>query len=1471
MSGTDLTSGADRDPVEVLAEEFVERQRRGERPSLSEYTGKYPDLAERIRDVFSALLLIEQISPPSEGPQSREGAAPARARDHIISTMSRLGDFRILREVGRGGMGVVYEAVQESLGRHVALKILSLTGRLSSTQVERFQLEARSAARLHHGNIVPVHGVGEHEGVHYYAMQFIAGHGLDRILDDLRRLRVMGLRSTGPRWGDRQLCPTADRSGSMELTRSLVTGVFEQVSQAAGGASVCASPPTVPRMVDETITDYRLTADEPTCTSQPHSFEPARPPADSARRASPDPTPPETSSRSLTAKGQFYRSMARIGLQVADALAYAHQQGVLHRDIKPSNLLLDAAGTIWVTDFGLAKLEGSDGPTRTGEIVGTVRYMAPERFDGWSDRRSDVYSLGATLYELLTLNPLFPRASHGELIQKVLHDAPDLPRKLDPNVPRDLETIVLKAIAKEPGSRYPTAQALGEDLRRFLEDRPIRARRSTALEQLWRWCRRNPLLAAAFSTAAAAVVTLAIVSTAMAWKFREQRDHVRQSEGQEHLARIAERHQLFQALFDRARAQRYSRQRGQRFDSLSALDRAVAIAHDLKLPTERFDQLRDEAIACLALPDLRPEPGSRIIARPAGVARVAFDPTLTRYALRFKDGTISVRRVADDEEVAHFQVRGDRDFFVLCFSPNGRYLATNHYPDHGVTVWDVGRRSVLIADPGPLSAAAAQFSPDSRRFAIAREDGELLIYELATGQPRRRWRIPGVKNLAFSPDGAELAAIENASTPPTCRIVATATGRLVRSIVLQTIGSVAWSPDGLTLATPDNDRKIYLWDAATGQPRETLEGHSNAGILAGFHPLSTLLASNGWEARLRLWDPILGRSWLSEPGASVIDGHFSHDGRVVLSLGERLTTFQVEPALEYRALRSSSTGPFPLERPAIRHDGRVLAVGARNGVVLWDLARSAELGFLPIGYTPHLRFDASGDLLTSGRAGVWQWPVRLDPHRGEFRLGPSRPLPLQSAGCELAADRLGWVVASAVMDSASVCTADRVIQLRSLQDVRSVAVSPDGQWVATGSHGRNGAQVFSVRDAKRVADLAIEGLVRVEFSPDGQWLMTTSPPCRLWKVGTWREPLEIGGQGLCFSPAGRLLAAKDEDQVLRLVETETGRTVARLTSPDLGDVSGAAFSPDGSRLAVNNSSRPVVQVWNLRSIRNHLHGIGLDWDRPAYSGDDPAGSEAPPLPPLQVDFGSLADELELFNEPFEAVLKRCTARLKRDPSDAHAHELRARALVHLRRFPEAIEAVTNAIRLRPGDADVRALRGQLRGHLGQHELAIDDLEAARRLAPDDRLRSVRVAEVCTARAWVLATGPAPGRDLERALALARRAVDLSPWDADCASALGVALYRAGQYAESITMLERSLGACRGEPSPCDLYFLAMAHHRLRHAALARARYHDAVRWMQNHPAPSERRAGELAAFRAEAERVLAGSADDLPDEVFAPR
>ena len=226
--------------------------------------------------------------------------------------------------------------------------------------------------------------------------------------------------------------------------------------------------------------------------------------ADSLARSDPDRT--------------FFRSVARIGLQVAEALEYANRQGVLHRDVKPSNLLLDPKGNVWVADFGLAKAADAEDITHSGDIVGTVRYMAPERFAGKCDARSDVYALGLTLYELLALRPAFEASDRHELMRRVMSDEPQRLRGPVPNIPRDLETIIQKAIAREPIERYPSAAALAEDLQRFLDDKPIKARRVTPVEQAWRWARRNPAVA---TLAAGLLVALVVGLVGVTWQWRQ--------------------------------------------------------------------------------------------------------------------------------------------------------------------------------------------------------------------------------------------------------------------------------------------------------------------------------------------------------------------------------------------------------------------------------------------------------------------------------------------------------------------------------------------------------------------------------------------------------------------------------------------------------------------------------------------------------------------------------------------------------------------------------------------------------------------------------------------------------------------------------------------------------------------------------------------------------------------------------------
>ncbi len=1334
------------DPVDELAEQYLIRRRRGEHPTPEEYAARYPEHAARILELFPALELIEGLKPTA----SDQNGSSGDASDGVAPASGdlrprRLGDYTLLREIGRGGMGIIYEAEHQSLKSHVALKVMHSRFRADRGYVRRFQTEARSAAKLHHTNIVPVFDYGEQDGVCYYAMQCIVGVGLERVLDDVRRLRAAANPDTGASTGGagQGTLISAGASPLTGISSGLLTGRF-------------GDAPTVPLgAASDSLASSGATSSGSSGAG--------------ASRSASAPSGGGVGSASSTFARQpdsvYFREIARLGAQVADALDYAHRQGVIHRDIKPSNLLLDTQGNVWVTDFGLAKLVAADELSQSHDLVGTLRFMAPERFQGATSPLGDVYSLGATLYELLTLKPAFAERDQARLIDEITHEPPPPLRQHDSRIPRDLETLVLKALAKDAKDRFGSAGELGDELRRYLDSRPILARPAGPVERLWRWCKRSPGLAAASIGAALLAATLVIGSTLTAWTLRRDNERIQSADRKM-------RENLLDSLTAQAQARRLSRRVGQRFESLDALAQAAAIARELKLPADRFDLLRDEAIACLALPDLKRT--GRVIHRPLDVILTAFDSTLTRYALRFRDGTIRVRHLADDEEIARFEARGDREISVFGFSPDGRYLATTQFPGHALTVWDIDCRAVAVNDERPVPWGAAHFSSDSRRIALIHDDGDVLVYDLAAGRQSSRWHMPNSTNLAFGTDGTQIAVTQNEPGNPNCRILESATGRLVRSIKLPSAGDrPAWSLDGATLATPCADLKIYLWDPATGARKATLEGHTNSGLRVAFHPAGTLVASNGWEVQLRLWDAVLGRPMLSLSDSS--GPEFSPDGRIVVALENELTTYQVDPALEYRTLAHPFGEPVFYWRASIRRDGRVLALGTDRGVALWDLARGSELPFLPIGRTWYALFEASGDLLTlpGGSPGVQRWPVQLDPKRREFRIGPPRQVSLPSAGG--AEDRAGRILATAYRDHVLVSTPERTIRVGPLDDCRYVAVSPDGQWLATGSHFISGAQVWHLPDAARVADLNVDGRVEVAFSPDGKWLMTSPAPCRLWAVGSWREAgQKIGGEGLCFSPDGRLMAVKDATKVIRLVEAETGRTVARLESPDLCAVGGATFSRDGARLAALTNDGPAVHVWDLRAIRRQLAAMGLDWEAPPYSDDDPADPSVPLLPPLQVDLGPLAGDLEHFTEPAENLIARYTARLRNDPHDSAAYHHRAHALVDRNRLQEGIDDFTRSLRERPDDAHLRASRGRALQSLKHYESAIADLEDAVARDPEQPAVRESLAFCCNNRAWELATGPESTRDPKRALFLARRAVELAPGQSIFLNTLGVA-------------------------------------------------------------------------------------------------
>jgi serine/threonine-protein kinase len=455
----DQDSSRDYDLLDRLVEEFNERFRCGERLSVKEYCDRHPELADDLRELLPALAQVEQAKGGLDEPP-----APAPA------SLPSVADFRILREIGHGGMGVVYEAEQISLGRRVALKVLTDRLMRDERQRRRFEREARAAARLHHTNIVPVFGTGDAEGVPYYAMQFIQGMGLDKVVEELARIGS----AAAPPTGKSGLTVSAASAGVM--ARSLITGEFPgdgldelNATQARESGARAATPPsTLPsdRAGEQSGSSVTLPGQELTASGG--------------------------KLRKLT----FWQSVARVGAQVADALDYAHKQGVVHRDVKPSNLLLDLNGTVWVTDFGLAKAEGADNLTHTGDVLGTLRYMPPEAFDGQADTRGDIYSLGLTLYELTALRPAFGEKERNRLIKQVTTAEVEPLRRARRGVPRDLETIVHKAIDRDPARRYPSAGELRDDLLRFIDDEPIRARRQSLAEKAVRWARHHPGIAA---------------------------------------------------------------------------------------------------------------------------------------------------------------------------------------------------------------------------------------------------------------------------------------------------------------------------------------------------------------------------------------------------------------------------------------------------------------------------------------------------------------------------------------------------------------------------------------------------------------------------------------------------------------------------------------------------------------------------------------------------------------------------------------------------------------------------------------------------------------------------------------------------------------------------------------------------------------------------------------------------------------
>ncbi len=988
-----------------LVEEITRRMDRGEVVDASDYLVQHPDLAEQLTELIPAVTALGALGISANRSPLTDGLCDKT----LSSEFRRLGDFQIQREISRGGMGIVYEARQLSLGRRVALKVLPVASMLDQRQLVRFQTEVHAAASLQHPNIVPVHSVGSDRGVHYYAMQYIDGQSLACVLKELK-----------------QEVDAATPSSS--------------VSRAA--ASLEAS--------DFCARSFRRSAD-------------------------------------------YGRAVARLGIQAAEGFHHAHQHGIIHRDVKPGNLLLDKQQRLWVTDFGLARVEQDSQLTATGDLVGTLRYMSPEQAGGVNrtvDHRTDIYSLGATLYEMLTLRPAFDDEGRRDLLTQIALSDPPLPSRLNPRVPADLETIVLKAMDKDPNGRYDTAADLAGDLRRFLEYRPILARRPTRIARFSKWLRRHPALV---NSLFAAVVLIAVGSAISSLLILQQRGETE---------RALQKAQLnfLQSETNRELAEQ-ARDQMERSLYVRGLGLAAHAWHD------------GDSIGAAAL--LRANPAFRD------------RPELRGFEWDYLQSMLATKHQLLSQQ--------PQEWTATAWSSDGLYVASAD--DQGtIQLWTTENWQRHATLSGHTAAVhALVFSPTGDQLASCSEDGTVRLWHVARAQETRRIKDAhggaAVFSVAYSPDASRLLSGGADNEARLWELPAMQPRGRLRGHSRE-IRSVAYSDDGRKIATASNDRDVRLWNAGSGELLATCQGHSGMVLSVCFTANGQYLVSGSNDHTIRLWNASDGQllavleqqhdgvqTLAALPdGNDFVTGDRGGQMRRWHVQGKRLIDrWQLRDHEHFHAVQLAPGGRY---WAGLTSDGRLLLrdlATKRTKVVQqgievdYPLSHSETVAFSPDGKR---LYCSSGLLLqVESKRDDWSTSIPLDIRAGAAgHFSPDGQHLATAWDCTIKLWRAedGKVVAS----------------LRSpVNSLAGVRFSPDGKHVASwGTVGPIIIWDWQAGDSiRRLAHPGLESpgprLLDLQYSPDGRKIAVCTEAGRvyLWDENehAW-EPVDVDGRSVAF-------------------------------------------------------------------------------------------------------------------------------------------------------------------------------------------------------------------------------------------------------------------------------------------------------------------------------------------------------------------